>query len=58
MEELTKLIGHESACCGVYTTDCRSGGVKEEYVGLSDDPSNYSFSIHDRRINIEDKNNI
>ena len=43
--------------CGVYTTDCRSGGVKEEYVGLSDDPANYSFSIHDQRITIEDKNN-
>jgi hypothetical protein len=43
--------------CGVYTTDCRSSGVNEEYVGLSDDPANYSFSIHNRRITIEDKNN-
>jgi len=42
--------------CGIYTADCRSGDMKEEYVGLSDDPSNYSFSIHDRRITIEDKN--
>jgi hypothetical protein len=50
-EEDTEIL------CGVYTTDCRSGGVKEEYVGLSDDPSNYSFSIHARRISIEDKNN-
>jgi hypothetical protein len=43
--------------CGVYTADHRSGDMKEEYVGLSDDPSNYSFSIHDRRISIKDKDN-
>jgi hypothetical protein len=41
--------------CGVYTADRRSGGVREEYVGLSDDPANYSFSIHNRRIKIQDK---
>ena len=41
--------------CGVYTADRRTGDMKEEYVGLSDDPANYSFSIHDRRISIEDK---
>lgn len=41
--------------CGVYTADCRFNGVKEEYVGLSDDPANYSFSIHNRRIFIQDK---
>ncbi len=41
--------------CGVYTTDCRFSGVNEEYVGLSDDPANYSFSFHNRRISIQNK---
>lgn len=41
--------------CGVYTADCRSSDVNEEYVGLGDDPANYSFSIHNQRIGIQDK---
>jgi hypothetical protein len=41
--------------CGVYTADCRSNDVNEEYAGLGDDPANYSFSIHNQRIGIQDK---
>jgi hypothetical protein len=42
--------------CGVYTADYRSTDIKEDYTGLSDDPENYSFNIHNQRINIQNKN--
>lgn len=41
--------------CGVYTADRRTSSMKEEYVGLSDDPAHYSFSIHNRNITIHNK---
>lgn len=41
--------------CGVYTVDYRFSEMRKEYVGLSDDPSTYSFGIHNSRITIESK---
>lgn len=40
--------------CGVYTADYRSAETREEYTGLEDDPSAYSFHIRNRQIYIND----
>ncbi len=43
--------------CGVYTADYRFKEVREEYTGLGDDPSAYSFHIRNRFIYINDDSN-
>jgi hypothetical protein len=40
--------------CGVYTADYRFTEAHEEYTGLGDDPSKYSFHIRNRLIYIND----
>lgn len=49
---LNRLEIDTEILCGVYTADYRSGDPREEYTGLGDDPSTYSFSILNRRIYI------
>lgn len=41
--------------CGVYTADYRFMETREEYTGLGDDPSRYSFHIRNRQIYINDE---
>lgn len=49
---LNRLEIDTEILCGVYTADYRSGDLSEEYTGLGDDPSTYTFSIPNRRIYI------